>query len=88
MDTNIKLIIYKDMIQYLLDSTDYSLKNIAELTGFTLENIHSIYVDQHLPINSSPSEIQFIKFFNIILEMQANKYSNLSHRSCQKREVQ
>jgi hypothetical protein len=42
MEKTTKTQIYKGMIQYLLESTNYTLKNIADLTDSSLKNIRLI----------------------------------------------
>lgn len=68
MEHHSKLIIYKGMIQYILDSTSYTLKNIAELSNSTINSIRSIYCQNLFPIDFK-SEIQLIKLYQIILEV-------------------
>lgn len=66
-----KLIIYRGMIQYILDSTNYTLKNISELSNSSLRNIRSIYCENLLP-SCFKSEIQLLKLYQIILEIKMN----------------
>lgn len=71
MERNCKLQIYKGMIQYLLDSTNYSLKNIAELSNSSINNIQSIYYHNYLP-NGFKSGIYLTNLHQIILEINKN----------------
>lgn len=68
MDNDLKLNIYKNIIQYILESTHYTLKNIADLTNSSIISIRSIYVDGLLPSNFS-SETQLLKLYQMILEI-------------------
>lgn len=68
MEHHSKPIIYKEMIQYILDSTTYTLKNIAELLNSPISNIRSIYCQNLFP-SEFKSEIQLIKLYQIILEV-------------------
>ena len=43
MTKHAKLQIYQGIIQYLLDSTDYDLKNIAVLSNASIKMIRTIY---------------------------------------------
>lgn len=75
MGTNFKLQIYKGMIQYLLESTNYTLKNIADHTGASIEHLRSIYIGDQIPINFS-AELQLIKLYQIILECHKHNIPN------------
>lgn len=72
MQNGSKLQIYKGMIQYLLESTSYSLKNIAALTSSSIKHIHLIYFHDYIPPRFA-SEFQLIKLYQIILEININK---------------
>lgn len=72
MDNNSKLQIYKGIIQYLLDSTNYTLKNIAELCNTSIKSIHTIYLDNFIPHNFS-SEKELVKLYQMILEVHSKK---------------
>jgi hypothetical protein len=63
-----KLQIYKGIIHYLLESTNYNLKNIADLTSSSIKNLRSIYIENCLPENF-PSEIHLIRLFQMVLEI-------------------
>lgn len=69
MEKITKIQIYKGMIQYLLESTSYTIKNIADLTNSSIKNIRSIYLGDQMPIYF-PSEVQLIKLYQIVLEIQ------------------
>ncbi len=62
-----KLHIYKGIIQYLLDSTNYTLKNIAEVTNSSVKNIRTIYYEDQIPVHFS--EINLVKLYHMILEL-------------------
>lgn len=70
MKHNSKLIIYKEIIQFIVDETPYTLKNIAELSNTSINKIRSIYCQNILP-DDFKSEIQLLKLFQIILEINA-----------------
>ncbi|OJY24979.1 MAG: hypothetical protein BGO90_09105 [Legionella sp. 40-6] len=72
MDHHSKLNIYRGMIQYILNSTRYTLKNIADLSGTSIENIRAIYCHSVIP-NSFKAEIQLIKLYQIILEIRSSQ---------------
>lgn len=68
MDHHAKIDIYRGMIQYLLDSTNYTLKNIADLSDSSLENILTIYCHHTMPSNFK-SEVQLLKLYQIVIEI-------------------
>lgn len=72
MDSHSKLQIYKGIIQYLLESTNYTLKNIADLSSSSLKSIRSIYCDSSIPSNFA-SELQLVKLYQMILEINTNE---------------
>lgn len=72
MDCKFKVNIYKGIIDYLLSSTHFTLKDIANHTGSAISNIRSIYLDQQLPPHFS-SEQSLVRLYQIILEIQTNK---------------
>lgn len=67
-----KLNIYKGIIQFILDSTHYTLKNIAELSNTSISSLRSIYCNDTYPANFK-SEIQLLKLYQIILEINIKK---------------
>lgn len=71
MDHQLKLNIYKGMIQYILDSTHYTLKNIAELSGSSLDIIRAIYCHNLVP-NNFKLEMKLLKLYQIVLEINMN----------------
>ena len=72
MENNSKLLIYKGIIQYLLDSTNYSIKNIADLTNSSIKAIRTIYEHSSIPDNFI-SEIQLVKLYHMVLEIHSNQ---------------
>lgn len=72
MNGNVKIQIYKGMIQYVLDSTHYNLKNIAQLSHTSLNNIRMIYCHESVPSNFK-SEVELMKLYQIILEINMSK---------------
>ncbi|KTD64423.1 hypothetical protein Lspi_1230 [Legionella spiritensis] len=72
MENNSKLQIYKGIIQYLLGSTNYTLKNIAELCNSSIKSIQTIYSDSLIPHNFS-SEKELVKLYQMILEINSNR---------------
>ena len=63
-----KLEIYKRMIQYLIDNTNYSLKSIAYLSKTSFKNIRTIHAYGELPTHFD-SEMELVNLFQIILEI-------------------
>lgn len=69
MHKNLKLTIYQDIIQYLLDNTDYTLKRIANFSNCSIKTIRSIYSYNEIPIDFS-SDLHLVRLFQIILELE------------------
>jgi len=69
---NPKLQIYQGIIQYLLDSTNYNLNNIAELSNSTMEHIRSIHCQNTVPADFL-SESQLVKLYQIILDIHPKR---------------
>ncbi|MCX7118210.1 MAG: hypothetical protein NTW94_10000 [Legionellales bacterium] len=69
MKNNSKTLIYKAMIHYLLDSTRYTFKDIADLSDTSINNIRSIYYDDQLPAGFS-SELQLVKLYHMVIELE------------------
>jgi hypothetical protein len=69
MENCSKLQIYKGMIQYLLDSTDYTLKRIASFSNSSIKNIRSIYHYGQIPPDFT-QELGLIQLYQIILEQE------------------
>lgn len=74
-----KLQIYQGIIQYLLDSTDYDLKNIAALSNSTIKSIRSIYHGNEIPANFSSSEKHLVQLYQMVIELNTRKGTNLKH---------
>ena len=74
-----KLQIYQGIIQYLLDSTAYDLKNIAALSNASIKNIRTIYHGNEVPPNFSASEKHLVQLYQMILELNHKQGTNLSH---------
>lgn len=72
-----KLQIYKGMIQYLLESTNYSLKNIADLSNSPVGSIRSIYCDEILP-DTFKSERQLLRLYQLVLEIKMSPRESLA----------
>ncbi len=72
MEEMSKIQIYKGMIQYILDATHYTLKNIADLSDSSLDNIRAIYCHNTIAKNFK-SEIALMKLYQIILEIRMNQ---------------
>ena len=79
MQQNTKVQIYQGMIQYLLESTHYTLKNIADLSHSSMKNISSIHCDGLIPPVFA-SELQLVKLYQMILETNINKNRWLRYR--------
>lgn len=72
MKNHAKLQIYKGMLQYLLDETGYSLKQIADLSRSHVSSLRAIHHDGVLP-ETFKSEIQLISLYQFILEIRMEK---------------
>lgn len=72
MQQNPKVQIYQGMIQYLLESTQYTLKNIADLSNSSMKNIRLIHCDGLMPPVFA-SELQLVKLYQMVLEVNINK---------------
>lgn len=73
MENHLKLQIYKGIIQYILESTNYSIKNIAELTDSSVETIQSIYLDGQVSSHFF-SEHQLVRLFQIIIGLKSRPF--------------
>ena len=80
MQQNPKVKIYQGMIQYLLESTQYTLKNIADLSNSSMKSIRSIHCDGLIPPVFA-SELQLVKLYQMVLETNINKNNWLRCRS-------
>ena len=78
MKVNVKVQIYQGMIQYLLESTNYSLKDIAELSRTSTKNIRLIYCHDVIPRNFE-SELHIVRLYQTILEFQKNFIAPYNH---------
>jgi hypothetical protein len=72
MENHSKLQIYKGIIQYLLESTHYTIKNIADLSNASIKNILSIYYEESVPLSIS-SELTLVNLYHLILEINSNQ---------------
>ncbi|MFO2970994.1 hypothetical protein SCO12_05935 [Legionella pneumophila serogroup 10] len=72
MKTDVRPKIYKGMIQHILNTTDLSIKSIAILVRTSIDEIQSIYYDNHIQFGYN-KEINLIRLFELILEMQHQK---------------
>lgn len=61
-----KMKIYQGIVQYLLESTNYNLKDIADLTGSSLKTMQFVYHGEQLP-NHFSSESQLVKLYQTII---------------------
>lgn len=64
-----KLQIYKGMIQYLLESTPYTLKTIADLSHASIKSIRTIYCYDQIPRNFS-AELDLVKLYHMVRELE------------------
>lgn len=64
-----KVQIYRGIIQYLLQFTCYTLKDIAELTNSSIKSIRSIQRYGEIPKNPQ-TEVGLIKLYHTILILQ------------------
>ncbi len=64
-----KITIYKGIIQYLLDSTNYSLQRIANLSNSPLAHLQLIYHHNRLP-KESKVELNLLKLFITVIDME------------------
>lgn len=79
MQQNPKVQIYQGMIQYLLESTNFTLKNIADLSHSSIKNIRTIHCDGLMPPVFA-SELQLVKLYQMVLEVNINQNSWLRCR--------
>lgn len=63
--------IYKGIIDFLLESTPYTIRNVAELTNSSVKMIRSIYCDNQTPLHFS-AELNLVKLYHMILELHSN----------------
>ncbi|WP_412755735.1 hypothetical protein, partial [Legionella anisa] len=62
----------KNIINYLLESTNYSLKNIADLLHCSIRQLRTIYFDELMPANVS-FERELVRLYLLILEINIHK---------------
>ena len=67
-----KLQIYQGMIQYLLKSTHYTLKDIATLSHSSITNIKSIYYHNVIP-KDFLSESSLINLYQIVVNLKTRQ---------------
>lgn len=71
MGNDSKLLIYKGIIQYLLNETGYTLKHIADLSSSHVNSLRSIYCDGVLP-ETFMSEHQLVSLYQFVLDIRIN----------------
>lgn len=80
MENDSRLQVYKSIIQYMLESTHYTINNIADLTNSSIKTIREIYSGNEMPTNFV-SEIPLIRLFQFLIEIELNaskKFRTLS----------
>lgn len=73
MKNHPKLQIYQGIIQYLLDSTGYDIKNIASLSNASIKSISTIHQGNEIPPNFSSSEKHLVQLYQMILELNSKQ---------------
>jgi len=71
----IKVNIYKSMIEYFLNSTDYNLKRIAFLANSSISNIQAIYRYEEMPTNFH-EELDLVRLYMMILDAERRRNQN------------
>lgn len=61
--------IYKGIIQYLLDITNYPLQQIANLSNSPIQQLKAIYCQNQLPIDSNV-ELNLLSLFATLVDME------------------
>ncbi|MDQ5884486.1 MAG: hypothetical protein QG556_826 [Pseudomonadota bacterium] len=69
---NAKVNIYKGMIEYVLETTDYNLKRIAHLSNSSIGNIKMIYSYGEIP-EDFKEEMDLVRLYMMILDMQRKR---------------
>ncbi|MDI1353151.1 MAG: hypothetical protein PSV35_10370 [bacterium] len=64
-----KINIYKGIIQYLLNSTNYSLQRIANLSNSSIAHLQLIHQYNQLP-KESKVELNLLNLFSIVIDME------------------
>ncbi|WP_412755745.1 hypothetical protein, partial [Legionella anisa] len=72
MENNFRLPICKNIINYLLESTNYNLKDIAALLNCSIRQLHTIYFAELMPANVS-FERELVRLYLLILEINIHK---------------
>jgi hypothetical protein len=72
MEKHSKVNIYKNMIQYFLDETDYNLKRIAHLSNSSIGNIQLIYRYNEMPADFN-EEMDLVRLYMMILDCERRK---------------
>ncbi|HAT1770873.1 TPA: hypothetical protein JBL19_04210 [Legionella pneumophila] len=72
MSHDYKVGIYKGIIQYLLDATNYSLQRIANLSNSPIAYLQLIYHHNLLPQNRS-TELNLLKLFVVYIDMEIKR---------------
>ncbi|HAT6977360.1 TPA: hypothetical protein JAN54_03630 [Legionella pneumophila] len=69
MSHDYKVGIYKGIIQYLLDATNYPLQRIANLSNSPIAYLQLIHHHNRLPQNRSV-ELNLLKLFVVFIDME------------------
>lgn len=72
MSHDYKVGIYKGIIQYLLDATNYPLQRIANLSNSPIAYLQLIYHHNRLPQNRS-IELNLLKLFVLYIDMEIKR---------------
>ncbi|CDZ76718.1 hypothetical protein BN59_00992 [Legionella massiliensis] len=64
-----KISIYKGIIQYLLDSTEFSLQRIANMSNSEICHLQLIYNHNRLPKHGKV-ELNLLKLFSLVVDME------------------
>jgi len=69
MNHELKISIYKGIIQYLLNATTYPLHRVANLSNSSVQNLQAIYCHSRLPENTN-TELNLLKLFSTFIDME------------------
>lgn len=72
MKKDAKVNIYRHMIEYFLEETDYNLKRIAHLSNTSIKNIQSIYRYNEMPENFE-QELDLVRLYMMILDLERRR---------------
>ncbi|HAT4426957.1 TPA: hypothetical protein JBB06_03110 [Legionella pneumophila subsp. pneumophila] len=72
MSHDYKIGIFKGIIQYLLDATNYSLQRIANLSNSPIAYLQLIYHHNRLPQNRT-IELNLLKLFVVYIDMEIKR---------------